>query len=198
MYNRFHTNHISLMTFHKALMPYFWSIVIDIAIFLPFLVQYKYSLIIHMVLGAIVAVTSIVTSWQSMMRGLPPSGTRMYFHKLFGMIILGLVLIQVILGLISFLIKATKKTSPHVVLYIRWAHTYIGYVIALMCKVQTINFLKGGSPLYWFNLIWDIFFILFYLQRLFTHAKIQNTSNKELKNNYYLESSYNFQPTEQA
>ena len=72
MYNRFHSNHVTLMTFHKALLPYFWSIVIDIAIFLPFLVQYKYTTIIHMVLGGIVAVTSIVTSWESMMRGLPP------------------------------------------------------------------------------------------------------------------------------
>ena len=127
-----------------------------------------------------------------MLRGLPPVGTRMHFHKLFGMIICGLIVIEVVIGLISYLIKATKKTSPHLVLYIRWAHTYLGYALAIMCKIQTINFLKGGSPLYWFNLIWDVFFIIIYLKRTFTHPKVENSSEKELKSSYYLESSLNF------
>lgn len=187
---------VTLMKFHKSLMSYFWSIAIDIAIFLPFLVQYKYSLIIHMVLGGLVALTTIVTSWKSMLRGLPPVENHMYFHKLFGMIICGLVLIQVLLGLISYLIKATKKTSPFLVLYIRWAHTYIGYAIAIMAKIQTINFLYPDTPLYWFNVIWNILFIIVYLKRAFTHQKIENTSSKELKNAYYIESSLDFEPTE--
>jgi len=70
--NRIFVHHgVSLMTYHKALSGYLWSIVVDLAIFLPFLVQYKYSLITHMILGALVMIIPTVTAYKSMLHGIP-------------------------------------------------------------------------------------------------------------------------------
>ena len=188
MQARVHASSLShqLIHYHKVLTPYLWSVIIDLAIFLPFLVQFKYSLVTHMILGGLVGILSIGTAYPSMIRGLPPTNSRMYFHKLFGFIIFGLIIAELSLGLISYLIKPNKNTSPHKVLYIRWGHTFLGYAIAIMSKVQCILIIKSGSQLYWFSIIWNTILIVLYIKRQLTHLKIESASPKQLKNAYYL------------
>lgn len=164
----------SLMDFHIAFMPYIWSIVIDIALFLPFYVHQKYSILIHALLTSFVVAFTVITSSKSWSHGIPPPTDKMHFHKLFGVIIFGIVLLQMILGIISKLSKSSNSMKPQQVYYLRKIHTYLGYTIALMGKFQVLKILKSTHFAYWFNLLWNIASISLFIYRKMTQERLSS------------------------
>lgn len=165
----------SLMDFHIAFMPFIWSIVIDLALFLPFYVHSKYSVVIHALLTSFAVMFTVLTSSKSWTHGIPPPSDKMHFHKLFGVIIFGVVLLQIILGIVSKLSKSSNNMKPQQVYYLRKAHTYLGYTIALMTKLQVLKILKSTHFAYWFNLFWNIASISLFIYRKISQQRLSSS-----------------------
>lgn len=131
------------MDYHILLMPYFWSILIDIGIYLPFYVPPKYTIILHVIFTSIVSLTTMVTASQGLyLKGIPSISDSMFFHKLIGVVIFALIVMQIILGVLSKLNKSSQTMSSSQVLKLRKVHTYCGYFIVLLAKLQVLKILK--------------------------------------------------------
>jgi len=55
-------NMTSLRSYHIFLMPYLWSVVIDVALFLPFYLHLRYAMIGHIILMIFVSSCTLVTA----------------------------------------------------------------------------------------------------------------------------------------
>ena len=89
-------------------MPYLWSILIDIGVFLPFYVPPKYTVILHAICTTIVSAATLMTAGPELvLNGLPQWSDELFFHKLLGTFIFALIIMQIVLGIISKLNKSS-------------------------------------------------------------------------------------------
>lgn len=149
------------MAYHHTLMPFAWSILIDLSIFAAIYSRKPFMFSLHAIGAFLAGFTSIATSFSSFLKGIPPPGDDMRFHKQLGSFMYLLIIVQFSLGIIWWRIR-TQKNSSKWTIWMKKIHTTLGYCLALIGKVQVLNILSSEGKLFWFNLIWDtvVIFIL--------------------------------------
>lgn len=145
----------SLMDYHHKIMPFAWCILIDASIFAALLPHRKNARYIHAFGATLVGVISIITSFSSFLRGIPAPGNPMRTHKLTGVLLYLLITSQIIVGILGWLIKSSQQKSEWS-LKIKKVHQIIGYLIAIVAKLQVLWILPSSTILFWFNLFWNL------------------------------------------
>lgn len=96
-----------LITYHHKLMPFAWSIFIDAAIFAAIFSHKPYFLSLHAIGAFLVGGASIVTSFQSFLKGIPTEPGTMRNHKMVGVTLYVLITLQVCIGILWWLIRSS-------------------------------------------------------------------------------------------
>lgn len=112
------------------MMPYLWTIAIDLSVFFAL---YKYKAIniyIHAVIALFVSLTTFATTFPIMIEGNYPMR-----HFIIGLIAIVLTIIQVILGIITKGIQLISWSHPYLIYYINVIHKGAGYLLIALGKV---------------------------------------------------------------
>ena len=151
-------------------MLYGWTIVADIIIILAFYEYRKYAKIIHAVVGTAIVVTTLVTSLPSLIKN--GFKTKHLTHYIIGVVIYGMMGLQLLLGVLKFLMVFFNKGNPSAAYVMKVVHKWFGYVLLILCKVQVFIILAKDRPEYSYLLGWEfgVAFILIY--RYFTFPKL--------------------------
>jgi hypothetical protein len=148
-------------------MPYLWTIAINFIIFFALYNYRKYAILIHMVGGLGIAITSFILSLPILFQtDFPDTVSVARTHYIIGTTIMILILIQAVLGILGKLLNVFKIASLHIY-RINKIHLFLGYTLALLCKVQIYLIMSTDQAKYWGFLAQDIAFVL-----LFTIRKI--------------------------
>jgi cytochrome b561 len=143
------------MEYHHKFMPFTWSILIDAAIFAAIYSQKPYFFALHAIGAAAIGTITIVTSFSSFLNGIPPPGNPMRTHKMVGSFLYLLIILQVIVGVLWWLIRSSPKQSE-LSNKLKKLHKTIGYSLAIIAKLQVLYILSPKTILFWFNLLWDL------------------------------------------
>lgn len=95
------------MEYHHKLMPFAWSIFIDTSILAALYSHKPYAFPAHVIGAVLTGTITIVTSFSSFLNGIPPPGNPMRAHKLTGAFLYVLILVQIIVGILSWLIRSS-------------------------------------------------------------------------------------------
>ena len=115
-------------------MLYGWTVLVDVAVLLAFYEYRKYTKIIHTILGIGLIATTLATSIPSLIKN--GISKKRFQHYLMGVIILGVMGLQLILGIIKFGLIYFKKGNSLAIYIIKAMHRYLGYALMIVCKVQ--------------------------------------------------------------
>ena len=115
-------------------MLYGWTVLVDVAVLLAFYEYRKYTKIIHTILGIGLIATTLATSIPSLIKN--GISKKRFQHYLMGVIILGVMGLQLILGIIKFGLIYFKKGNSLAIYIIKAMHRYLGYALMSVCKVQ--------------------------------------------------------------
>jgi hypothetical protein len=184
-----------LLGVHKVLMPFLWSVIIDIAIFLPFRLHHKYALQAHVVMVSGITVVSFLTASIDFFTYGMSTSYKHHLHRTLGFVLFLVIAAQMVLGFISRKMKNSDTASASKVLLLRKMHTYFGYSIILLAKYQMLSMLKPSKLPFWFNLFWNIFSFTFFIYRKVAHSRVeskpkavvQNRNRYELKEAKYFD-----------
>lgn len=154
---------------HQSSMPYLWSFVIDLAVFV---VLYKYRplwMISHVIIGLGVAfVTLLFTFPIYQVEGLPQLETadHMRRHIILGLVMMSIVLVQILFGIASTVLKALPKGSAYGIYISNRVHRYMGYFLVVLAKVQ-IYLKMDQDGTFWALLVVDLLLMVtFIIQKL--------------------------------
>ena len=161
----------SLMGYHHTLMPFAWSIFIDLSIFAAIYTRKPYMFSVHAIGAFLVGFVSIATSFSSFLKGIPPPGSEMRFHKQLGSLMYLLIIVQICLGIVWWRIRRMKNSSKWTI-WMKKIHTTLGYCLALTGKIQVLKILSPEEKLFWFNLIWDIVAIFILIRSKLAKTKL--------------------------
>ena len=173
----------TLIQYHHQIMPYTWTLLSDITILAAIYPQHKYTFLAH-VIGAVLTCTlTIGTSFESFLRGIPESGP-FRVHKLVGSSVYFMMLLQIMLGICSKVLRSSRAKSIHTYKFKR-LHKILGYIIAIVGKFQVLYILDASSILYQFNMIWNIFTILFLIHKKTSKKALESSPHLDQKNTNY-------------
>ena len=96
-----------LMSYHHKLMPFAWSLFIDAAIFAAIFSHKPYFLSLHVVGAVLVGGASIVTSFQSFLKGIPTEPGMMRTHKMVGVSLYILITLQLSIGILGWVMRSS-------------------------------------------------------------------------------------------
>ena len=139
----------SLRSYHIAIMPYLWSIVVDIAIFLPFYLHIRYAMITHIVLMALICSITFITSLEDLLKSGLSYQDKHFTHKMLGILLLVAFVMQIMVGIISRKIKSSSSHNTKTVILLRKCHKYLGYLLVVIGKYSTISILKPSHFAFW-------------------------------------------------
>lgn len=148
-----------LMSYHHNLMPIAWSLLIDSAIFAAIYSHKPYLFGLHAIGAGAIGLITIVTSFNSLLNGIPQNNP-MRTHKLLGTFLYGLIVLQILLGILWWICRSSPKRSS-LSLKLKKIHKVVGYSLALLAKVQVLYMIPSTDKMFWFNLLWDIASIAF-------------------------------------
>ena len=131
----------SLMAYHHTLMPFAWSVFIDLSIFAAIYSRKPYMFSVHAITAFLTGFVSIATSFSSFMNGIPPPGDDMRFHKQLGSFMYLLIIVQICLGIVWWRIRTLKNGSKWTI-WMKKIHTTLGYCLALIGKIQVLKILS--------------------------------------------------------
>jgi hypothetical protein len=121
-------------------MLYAWTVLADIIVLLAFYEYRRYTKIIHAVLGVGIIATTLATSLPSLIKnGINP---KRYQHYLMGVIIYGVMGLQLVLGVIKFGLIYFNKGNPFAIYIMKAMHKYLGYALLIVGKVQVFLILN--------------------------------------------------------
>ena len=154
-------------------MPYLWSFVIDLAVFV---VLYKYRplwMFAHVIIGFGVAFVTLLFALPILRQnGIPETENafKLQRHFIIGTVILAIVFLQVIMGITANVMKMIKTSSTVGIYFFNTFHKYLGYCLLILSKFQFFLILdhNGNHPsLFWTLLAIDIvMFLLFVAQKI--------------------------------
>lgn len=121
-------------------MLYGWTVLVDIIILLAFYEYRKYTKIIHTVLGLGLIATTVITSMPSLVKN--GISAKRFQHYLMGVIIYGVMGLQLLLGVIKFGFIYLNKGNSFAIYVIKIIHKYLGYALAITAKVQVFLIIK--------------------------------------------------------
>lgn len=125
---------------HKLFMLYAWTILADIMVLLAFYEYRRYTKIIHSILGIGIIVTTVVTSIPSLIKN--GISQKHFQHYLTGVILYGVMGLQLLLGIIKFGLIFFNKGNSLTIYIIKIIHKYLGYALVIASKVQIFLILK--------------------------------------------------------
>ena len=124
---------------HIDLMPYLWTIIIDISIFFALFKLKAFNIYIHAAIALFVSLSTLITSFPTLVnRGIPAKENKYYTqrHYIIGVIILSLIIVEVVLGAISKIMQLIRYSHPYPIYCMNILHKYLGYGLTILCKIQ--------------------------------------------------------------
>jgi len=164
------------MNLHQDGLTIVWSIFLSISIICAVFRYDKIALTAHIIFGWIIFIYSfifilvILAPYGFFVRR-SLSGVN-YFHAIVGVMLFALVSIQVILGMITSLMRKSGKVDFSKVKIVRKAHQFLGY---LMYVVYNISLHIAWYPGKFFIafVVWDAFWILVWVFTKFYREEMQ-------------------------
>jgi len=130
------------MGYHHKFMPFIWSIFSDISIFMAYYKYKQYTQIIHAIGGILICVISIATSLPTFLKkGIPAFDSPMRMHYIFGILLYGVMALQMILGILIRVMRYYPKSTTIILLKLNKMHKYVGLTLALLSKLQVLKIL---------------------------------------------------------
>lgn len=129
-----------MMQYHHKLMPFAWSIFIDISILAAIYSHKPFAFPVHVVGAVLTGMITIATSFSSFLKGIPPVGNPMRLHKQIGTFLYMLIVSQIFIGILWYFMKSSLKKSKLSLIF-KKMHKIIGYSIALVAKFQVLYIL---------------------------------------------------------
>lgn len=160
----------SFMSYHHKIMPFAWSLLIDASILAALYSHKPHLLNFHAIGATAIGAITIITSFSSFIKGIPPVGNPMRTHKIIGSAVYLLVLVQIVLGILWRTFRSRSKGSQ-MSLYLEKMHKAVGYSLAFIAKFQVLYILPSSDGLFWFNLIWDLTAIILLIRAKKTKQK---------------------------
>lgn len=156
------------------IMPFIWTVVINVAILFAMNKYKRVALIIHSAIGLFVALVTLILSIPLLIdHGIFNSGLDyiLKVHIKIGLAIIIIIFAQVLSGMVTSLSKVFfKEANPYVIFFSKIFHVLVGYALTILSKIQTYMFLyqKEDYKLFWILLGFEIFFLIAWLlQKLF-------------------------------
>ena len=125
---------------HHKSMTHIWSYIINLSVFV---VLYKYKplwMIAHVILGFGIGFFTLLFALPILrLNGIPSVQTpgKWQRHKIMGTIALGIIIIQILLGITANVMKMFKNGSTTGIYFFNTCHKYLGYASVIYIKVQT-------------------------------------------------------------
>lgn len=158
---------------HNDLLPYIWTIAINVGIFLALYRYRKYTMIGHFIIGFAVACSTLIIAMPLLVdKPIPTTPSVRKDHFLIGIAIVAAIFLEVLLGALSKLLNFCK--TPSLVIY--WlgkVHRYLGYALTILCKFQVYYILDSKDKMNWFLLGQDILFAILLIVRKFYFPSLQ-------------------------
>lgn len=126
---------------HGIILSVLWIVVADLAIFLKYVYSFKWRIFWHaflltvVLLGTVVLLAIIIAEKQPKVETLP---TTKGAHYVMGLMVLGWVILQCVVGAAMRLMQSYDRTSPAKIMICRKLHLYSGYVLLLLGKVNVM------------------------------------------------------------
>jgi hypothetical protein len=125
---------------HKLFMLYGWTVFVDIAVLLIYYKNKKWTPYLHGFLCLALVVTTFATSLNFLLKN--GFNTKHLAHYVIGVVIWGVMFFQVIIGAISLILQRINKTRSMPIYAIKKVHTYLGFALIILAKVQIFIFIK--------------------------------------------------------
>jgi hypothetical protein len=160
---------------HQCGLTVAWSLLINVAIIAAILRQDKIAMIMHLVAGWAI----LITTYTMILLLLIPLGFNvslkgtweMEAHGVMGLILLGLIVIQVVGGMMAKLLLKGKSMDMQKLRILRRCHHFLGYLLAVVYKVVLMWAWHLNSTLY--SLIaWELFWFTLFFFVKFGRAKM--------------------------
>ena len=151
-------------------MLYGWTIVADLIIILAYYEYRKYTKIIHALVATAIVVTTLVTSLPSLIKN--GFKTKHLAHYIIGVVIYGMMGLQLLLGVLKFMMVFFNKGNPFALYVMKVVHKWLGYILLILCKVQVFIILAKDRPEYSYLLGWECGVALILIYRHFTFPKL--------------------------
>lgn len=114
-----------------------WTIAINFAVYFAMYRYRKYTMFVHYLLAGAVAILTMVFSLPILISsGISSQPSKTTTHKLIGISIIGIIGLQVILGIASKMLNFCK-TSSFLIYLMGKIHAVLGYSLIILCKFQT-------------------------------------------------------------
>jgi hypothetical protein len=154
-------------------MLYGWTILVDVIVLLAFYEHRRYTKIIHTILGIGLIATTLATSIPSLIKN--GINKKHYLHYLTGVIVFGVMGLQLLLGVIKFGLVYFNKGNSLAIYIIKSIHKYLGYTLLFICKTQILLTLSPARIEYSIIIGWEIAVGIIFFYRLFTFPKLTST-----------------------
>ncbi len=152
-------------------MLYGWTILADLIVILAYYEYRKYTKIIHALIGTAILVTTLVTSLPSLLKN--GFKTKHLTHYIIGVVIYGMMGLQLLLGVFKFMMVFFHKGNPYLIYLMKKVHKWLGYILLILCKVQVFIILDKDRPEYSYLLGWEAAVALILLYRYFNFPKLE-------------------------
>jgi hypothetical protein len=132
------------------MMPYLWTVVIDVAIFFAIYKFKPYAVYVHALLGLFVGLTTLFTALPILINeGIPVEEDESYEqrHFIIGLVAIILILLQLLLGILSKVLQIISWSHPYLIYFSNIIHKYLGYGLIILCKVQVFLILNLDEEL---------------------------------------------------
>ena len=153
-----------------------WSLVLNVSILAAVLRQDKIALIMHLVGGWAIFVTTYVMILQLLIPlgfNVQLKGTwQMYAHGIVGVMLLGFVVIQVVGGMICRLLPKGKSIEINKLKFLRRGHHFMGYFLAIIYKGVNLWAWNIGETFYSL-LAWELLWFSIFFAVKFGRSKME-------------------------
>jgi len=119
---------------HKLFMLYGWTVFVDIAVLLIYYKHKRWTPYLHGFLCLALVVTAFVTSLPTLLKN--GFKSKHLAHYIIGVVIWGIMFFEVIIGIVSLILQFFNKTKSMPIYAIKKVHTYLGFALIVLAKVQ--------------------------------------------------------------
>ena len=122
-------------------------------------------------------ITTLVTSLPSLLKN--GFNTKHLSHYIIGVIIYDMMALQLLLGLIKFIMVYTNKGSAFIIYVIKVTHKWLGYMLLIVCKIAIFTILGRDRIQYLLLVGWECAVVVILGYRFFTFPKLEQVIEVE-------------------
>ena len=173
---------------HQDCTSVVWVILLNVSIVLAACQHDKVAAIAHMVFGWIIFLYSCIFVLSILVpygfNQSPASGWIFYSHAVVGVLLFGLIVLQVLLGVLTYVLKRTAQMPLTPIKIIRHCHQFLGYIMHVMYNVQVLVAWHPDSKKFFYGfLAWDLFwFVLWIFVKFFVPKMERRIIDKQTVN----------------